>query len=128
MWSRFLCVLFVLSCGCVTGQAQSTRWRGCLPDGVTADEVVSVNSTGAGAPARLTVGRRLTQLKARCRRGQLVDGRGRRIRFHRLEGCWGNPPADYLERLERQRRTLRDLKRRYTVIEMTCNASGIPVP
>lgn len=124
MWSRFFCVLFVLLCGCVSAQAQSTRWRGCLPDGVTAGEVVSVNPSGT----RLTVSRRLTQLKARCRRGQLVDARGRRIRFHRLEGCWGNPPADYLERMERQRQTLRDLKRRYTVIEMTCNASGIPIP
>ncbi len=75
--------------------------------------------------ASVTVEQKLVELKARCRRGKLVDRSGKEIRFYRLAGCWGNPPADYREILERQRRELEKLKKRYTVIELTCNPDGI---
>lgn len=97
----------------------------CLPDGMRATDVVSAEVARPGEPARKVLVRdKLKALGARCRRGKLVDARGREIRFFRLQGCWGNPPPDYLEILERQRKELETLKKRYTVIEMTCNPSG----
>jgi hypothetical protein len=67
---------------------------------------------------------RLDKLDARCRAGKLVDGKNREIRFYQLQGCWGNPPPDYQEILIKQREELEELKRKYTVIEITCNPSG----
>ena len=62
---------------------------------------------------------------ARCRKGKLVDGTGREIYFFRLDGCWWNPPSDYLEILQRQEERLAKLRKRYTVVEMTCNPDGL---
>jgi hypothetical protein len=87
----------------------------CLPAGITLADVVSRG---------LTVEGRLVQLKARCDSGQLVDASGKEIRFYPLKGCWGNPPADAQEILDRQRAELEQLSRRYTVIEMTCSPGG----
>lgn len=98
----------------------------CLPPDIQITDIVSVEPPSQdGKPGKsVTVKQRLLQLKARCRGQKLVDARGREIRFYRLTGCWGNPPADYLEILENQRREIENLKKRYTVIEMTCNPSG----
>jgi len=97
----------------------------CLPPDIQITDVVSVEPSEDGKPGKsVTVKKRLLQLKARCRGQKLVDARGREIRFYHLTGCWGNPPADYQEILENQRREIEDLKKRYTVIEMTCNPSG----
>jgi len=59
----------------------------------------------------------LTKLRARCKKGKLIDGNGREIYFLRMIGCWGNPPANYQKLLEKQRNELTRLKRKYTVIE-----------
>lgn len=67
---------------------------------------------------------KLKELKARCRKRKLVDARGREIRFYQLVGCWGNPPDDYQQQLERQAKELAKLRKRYRVIEMMCNSSG----
>jgi len=37
-----------------------------------------------------------------------------------LIGCWGNPPEDYMEQLERQRLEIKRLKEKYTVVEISC--------
>ena len=95
----------------------------CLPVDVNEDTVVGV-ATNAKP---ITVGQTLRKLKARCSRGRLVDGRGKAIYFYKLQGCWGNPPADYLEILNNQRKEIRELKKKYTVVEMTCNPGGAPV-
>lgn len=100
----------------------------CLPQGVNSDEVVNTEAARNGMAQRVTVAERLAQLKARCKRGKLVDRRGRQIYFYRLEGCWGNPPANYQEILKQQEQELSRLKKRYTVIEMTCNPSGAQIP
>jgi hypothetical protein len=89
----------------------------CLPSGVASSGVVSRG---------LTVADRLADLDARCDGPTLVDRHGREIRFYRLTGCWGNPPADAQEILDNQRRELDELRRRYTVIEMTCSPDGDP--
>lgn len=89
----------------------------CLPKGVSADDVVSYGLKGM---QKVTVERRLIELKARCRSGKLVDAKGREIRFFRTS-CWGNPPVDYLEIQQRENKELSELKKRYTVIVFGCN-------
>jgi hypothetical protein len=89
----------------------------CLPKDVPADEVVSYNTKGK---SNLTVEKKLIELKARCRRGKLVDAKGREIRFFRIS-CWGNPPQDYLEIQNRENQELAALKKLYTVIVFGCN-------
>jgi hypothetical protein len=91
----------------------------CLPKDVKIDELVSV---------KVSVKKSLQKLKAKCSKGKLVDSKKREIRFYRLTGCWGNPPADYLEVMDNQRKELAELKKKYTVIEISCNTSGYPIP
>ena len=73
------------------------------------DEVVSAPqpklATGA-TNKKVTVKATLLRLKAHCKKGTLVDGADREIHFHRLLGCWGNPPEDNQEQLERQSKEL----------------------
>ena len=88
-----------------------------MPKDVTADQVVSYGLKGT---QKVTVEKRLIELKARCRSGKLVDAKGREIRFFHMS-CWGNPPPDYLEIQERQNKELAELKKRYTVIVFGCN-------
>ena len=105
------------------------RFLACLPSDVKADEVVSIETvaskSGGQEEKKITVKQKLIELKARCKNGKLVDRSGKEIRFYRLTGCWGNPPADYQEILERQSKEIESLKKQYTVIEMTCNPTGI---
>lgn len=115
-------------------ETPSPDFSGCLPQDIKPQDVVSTRMAsypGNGQPPvvqKLTVGDQLTGLKARCDGGHLVDGNGREIYFYRLAGCWGNPPLNYLEIMRKQSEELEKLKSRYTVIEMTCNPSGIPLP
>ncbi|HEV7682927.1 MAG TPA: hypothetical protein VGO68_12435 [Pyrinomonadaceae bacterium] len=101
----------------------------CLPAGIQPTDVVSTRTTVArhkGNVITVTVAEKLIELKARCRKHKLVDGAGREIRFYQLVGCWGNPPEDYQQQLERQAKELPRLRKRYRVIEMMCNAVGDP--
>lgn len=101
------------------GGAGASLARGltCLPKNVRADQAVSY---GAKGKSPLTVEKKLAEMKARCRRGKLVDARGREIRFFRVS-CWGNPPEDYREIQKRESDELATLKKRYTVIVFGCN-------
>jgi len=89
----------------------------CLPKDVHADEAVSYGFKGRPA---VTVQTKLVEMKARCRKGRLVDSKGREIRFFHLS-CWGNPPENYQEIRRRETAELAKLKKRYTVIEFGCN-------
>ena len=95
----------------------------CLQKDIKLKDVVTYDP---GAK-KVTVKDKLTKLKARCRHGKLIDRRGRPIYFYALKGCWGNPPARYQEILNGQKEEIRKLKKRYTVIEMTCNPDGLPI-
>lgn len=98
------------------------RFERCLPSGIKVADVVSAQLAKPGRTAnKITVDQKLAEMKARCKRGRLVDASGKEIRFYRLTGCWGNPPADYQEILARQAEEIEKLKKQYTVIEMTCN-------
>jgi len=100
--------------------------QSCLPSDVKPTEIVTPGSyEGGRATKPKTVRDRLTELKARCRKGKLTDSRGKQISFLRLIGCWGNQPADYEEQLEEQRVRLRELQKRYTVIQIPCVANPV---
>lgn len=117
---------------CVTlfGWVNMTQCSSCLPPEVKDDSVVNViterSSTGELIRKQITVKQTLKTLRAKCRKGVLVDGKGKPIRFYHLQGCWGNPPADYLEILDAQKKEIEDLKKRFTVIEMACDSDSAP--
>src|ERR1051326_8431900 len=98
-------------------QDSTVKRFGCLPKDVRADE--EVGYAFKGKPS-ITVQNKLTEMKARCRRGKLIDSKGRQIRFFR-PSCRGNPPEDYQEIRQREDIELARLKKRYTVIEFECN-------
>src|SRR5437588_11424237 len=127
MRRQFFYFIF-LRVACTSGaHAQRSRSLNCLPNNIKEDTVVSVEQSGKAA-RQITVKERLKQLKARCRGRKLVDQKGRQIYFYRLTGCWGNPPVDYQEILERQRKEISELKKRYRVIEIPCNPKGELIP
>src|SRR5438552_5371943 len=119
-------LLFISLLG-LTASAQVYK---CLESGVKETDVSSVKTTisrkGEAHIETITVRQALMKIKARCVRDKLVDGGGKPVRCYRLQGCWGNPPADYLEILEHQRKEIESLKKQFTVIEMTCNPAGNP--
>lgn len=115
---------FVVSVLCCTfTPAQRNGFDGCLPAGISSETIVLVQpskSTSRITTKRTTVKERLIQLRARCKGGKLRDRAGREIYFYTLIGCWGNPPANYLEILQRQEREIQRLKKRYTLIQIPC--------
>ena len=102
---------------CYAGTQPSPKQLTCLPKDVGADDIVEY---GTGSKTKVTVGKKLSEMKARCHKGKLLDRKGREIRFFHIS-CWGNPPPDYLE-IQRQEQTqLAKLKQRHTVIVLGCN-------
>ena len=112
--------------------SSSSPFVKCLPAEIKPDDVVEAsNARDANGRAiglrKVTVDQKLQELNATCSAAnKLVDGNGKEIVFYHLAGCWGNPPADYQEILQKQREEISKLKQQYTVIEMTCNPSGVP--
>ncbi len=104
----------------------------CLPNGINRTDVVSrsVVRSSRGRPEyrKITVEQKLNELKAQCRGGKLIDSSGTEIRFYKLVGCWGHPSPDDQEVLERQNHELTALRKRYRVIELTCNPTGEQIP
>ncbi len=102
----------------------------CLPQGITLQTVVSTKdmvfdpATMTQKFATIDVKETLSKLDGKCVSGKLVDKAGKEIKFYNLQGCWGNPPADYLEILETQAKELAEMRKKFTVIELTCNPSG----
>ena len=92
----------------------------CLPEGYTLADVVSYTRTGKDGEGVVTIKERLVELKARCKGGKLVDGKGREIRFFRAT-CYGNPPDDYEELVRKEREELEGLQKRFTVIVLACD-------
>ena len=104
--------------------SQHSAAASCLPTGIKLSDVVeSARGSSTGKPQ--LVSDKLDQLRATCDgENKLVDASGRPIVFYHLIGCWGYPPPDYQELLQKQRVELAELKQHNTVIEMTCNPSG----
>lgn len=117
----------------VFAQATQSSLAKCLPTDIKLSDVVEATSAGYdnGQPVglhKVTVEQKLNELKATCNSdNKLVDGNGKQIVFFHLTGCWGNPPLNYDDILKKQRDEISKLKQQYTVIEMTCNPSGVPI-
>ena len=102
--------------------AKGTDSVPCLPNNVTNDTLISA---GNSARELVTVRETLRQIGARCQEGKLVDKAGREVRFVRLIGCWGNPPADYQKQLAHQAEEVERLKMRYTILEIPCATTNL---
>ena len=121
-----------LMCLALGGSAAKNKSATCLPNGINGTDIVSTREVqsrkGRREFRKVSVDEKLRELKARCRRGKLVDASGMEIRFYKLAGCWGHPSDDDREVLERQNKELAKLRKSYRVIEMTCNPSGEQIP
>ncbi len=128
--SFHLKVVYILLFIALFGFRSMAQTYTCLASDVKDDDVVgfttATSQSGKTHAEKVTVKQTLKKMRSRCRHGKLMDGKGRQIRFYFLQGCWGNPPANYLEILDRQRKEIERLKKRYIVVEMTCNPSGMP--
>jgi hypothetical protein len=92
----------------------------CLPEGFTPADVVSYTRKHKDKEGFLTLQDKLVELKARCKSGKLVDGKGREIRFFRVT-CYGNPPENYEELMQKEREELEALQKHFTVIVLACD-------
>ncbi len=141
LWVALIAVMFAACAGNSSStmvlsarEKDASSLSPCLPSDIRLQDVVyarAVKWYGGGRPPvveKVTVAGKLKQIGARCLGGKLLDGSGREIRFYRLTGCWGNPPADYRDIMRKQGDAIRKLEEQYTVIKMTCNPSGVPVP
>ena len=99
-------------------QAREGAKFGCLPEGYTSADVVSYREKRK--QAYVTIDDKLVELKAHCKEGKLVDGKGREIRFFKF-ACYGNPPIDYEELKQKELQELEKLQKKYCVIVMECD-------
>ncbi|MGB2914562.1 MAG: hypothetical protein WBB81_13505 [Pyrinomonadaceae bacterium] len=122
------CIGLVIAVFAFAGISSAQKYNKCLPPDIKEDTVIGwdnpVNSERPSTP--ITVRQTLAKLKAKCVCDKLVNSRGKEIRFFQLQGCWGQPPPNYQAIMENQRVELDGLKKKYLVIEVTCNQSGIP--
>ena len=125
--SVFTIILLTVTVQIASGQTKSKPL--CLPNGITNDTVVS--ATLAEKPnvgKKVYVKDELKRLNAKCVKKKLVDGKNRQIKFYLLIGCWGKLPPDAQEILNRQATKIAELRKKYTVITIICNSSGVPYP
>jgi hypothetical protein len=100
----------------------------CLPTGIQANSIVSAEIVN-GTVKQTTVQQTLTRMSARCQGNQLVDGKGRKVAFFKFSTCGGAAPTPQMIRERQQEQAnLMNLKKRFQVIEMTCNPGGYPLP
>jgi hypothetical protein len=111
-----LCVVSFLCAGGFVAQGQDPVLP-CSPRDVLPEDLVS---DGDGGQKGETVRLVLKRLGAHCQDGKLVDQAEKEIRFVHLIGCWGNPPHDSQAQLDAQAREIQILKKRYTIVEITC--------
>jgi hypothetical protein len=110
----FLIALVVLLPVAAAGQT-GVRYKK-LPAGIESSTQVN------GRTRIVTAEQRLRELRARYRRGVLVDSKGREIRFW-TPICRGvaMPGDEGVEEQKAKDAELRDLKKKYTVITVVCD-------
>jgi hypothetical protein len=116
MYKGLLIVALAMMGGGVTSKPDAAGYE-CLPKDVRLDEIVSYGRKPAD---NVTVAKKLLELKARCRKKRLVDAANKEIRFFH-PGCWGNPPANYLEIKQKEKEEFEKLKKDYTVVVIGCS-------
>jgi hypothetical protein len=92
----------------------------CLPEEYKLTDVVSYRSKRKGGEDYITIEDRLVEIKAQCKKGKLIDSKGREIKFFKFS-CFGNPPMDYEEIAQKERDELDKLQKDYTVIVLECD-------
>ena len=102
------------------GERAKSAQFACLPEGWRLTDVVSYREKRKGSDVQITVEEKLIELKARCKKERLVDNKGREIRFFKFS-CFGNPPSDYDEIVQKEREELDKLQKDYTVIVVECD-------
>jgi hypothetical protein len=127
-------LLIIISTPLVT-LPSSDRFTSCLPAGVTlkSEVVDDLSLVGPGNQSESSATKQnqkpkklksaLTELNAQCKKGKLTNRTGKEIRIVQLIGCWGNPPDDYQEQMDRQRREIEELRKKYIVIEVPCTSN-----
>jgi hypothetical protein len=123
---RFLILMMVFFLP-VVGLIASDSFSGCLPKDVDLKAKVrdenSDSESATKSKPKTTVEKKLREVGATCKKGRLVDKSDKEIRFVHLIGCWGNPPENYQEQLDKQQAEVSRLKDKYTVIEIPCDQS-----
>jgi hypothetical protein len=99
-------------------QASTTQFA-CLPEGFQLKDKISDSRKENGSKQPLTIEDKLLELKARCKRGKLFDGKGKEIRLFKFS-CIGNRQDNYREIAQKESEELADLQKRYTVIIIAC--------
>ena len=116
----------------MTIDLKKTSFANCLPIGIKDSTVVSAkmttDSNGQNIIEKVTVTEALLKISASCQNSILLDEQAKEIRFYNLVGCWGALPEDAAEQLAKQENEIANLKKDFTVIELTCNPSGFPYP
>lgn len=128
---RWVCRVIIIA-GVFTALTSSVSAQvdKCLPDGVSRTTVSRYIQRGKAdnsdtyKKTAVTVGAELSKLGARCRSGKLKARNGREIRFYELKGCWGNPPENYEAILADQKKEIAELKKKYLLVELTCEQDG----
>jgi hypothetical protein len=92
----------------------------CLPEEFKLTDIASYRQDRKGRAGHITIEGRLIELKARCKGGRLIHGKGKEIRFFKF-ACYGNPPVDYDEIVQKEREELEKLQKDYTVIIIECD-------
>jgi hypothetical protein len=113
----------------VAGHSKSDGFANCVPKEISLKGKISEDPPDSSPKSKKprTIEQKLIDLKARCSNGKLVDKGGREIRFVHLLGCWGNPPENYQELLDKQQVEISKLKEKYTVIEISCDQGFQPI-
>jgi hypothetical protein len=116
-------VAVVMGLSAFAGSSSAQDYK-CLPAGYTNKSIGELKTTLE--TKTMTVREALIDARARCSHAKLVDGHDREIKFFVMQGCWGNPPAGYLEILDRQDKELALLRQTHTVIEIPCERGSKP--
>ena len=99
----------------------------CLPANMKSIIVAAESrndSSGHSTIKKVTVEEKLIELRATCKKGKLVDKKNIEIRFYKLTGCWGYPVKGAQKILQMQDEEIRELKKKYSVIEIPCWPPG----
>jgi hypothetical protein len=128
MLTGYIAADLLMACSDIASHLTQLSYQSCLPANIQATDIVSAELITGTTIKKVTVAQTLNTLQAKCQNTRLVDGNGRGIQFYQLNGCWGTPPPNGREIIDNQNKELAALKSRFTVVSMTCNPGGNPIP